>query len=620
MNDHKEKESLFKDFQEVKPSAWKEKMLQDLNGLSFEKLIWVTNDGIEVKPFYSAEDLDKLKIPNNIYRNISVNSTSGWEIRQDIIVDDIQKANAIALNALNWGATSIGFIIPEDRKLSRTEFSLLLQDIHFDCIYVHFLTQSHAKEIFEFLLSEISLKNYEPSGIMGSLDNDPLGFLTMKGMYPQTEEKEISFAATLINQASSQLPNFKTLGINGHLFHNAGATIIQELGFSLALISEYFDLLTKKGLKPEAIAKSMQMNLAVGPVYFMEIAKIRAARFLFAKLAGAWDIKDEEVLKIFIHCYTSEWNQTVYDPYNNMLRSTTESMSAVLGGCDSLTVTPFDKPFRRTTKFSERIARNTQIILKEEAWLDRVNDPSAGSYFIENITESIITESWKIFLEIEESGGYLSAFKAGEIQKRIAKSAANRDQAIAFRKEVLLGTNQYPDPNENLPEDFDVDIALPRKEKTGLLAQPLVKYRGAEAFEILRQNAEKVNKKVFLLPIGNKSWSKARASFSANFFACGGFEITENSEFDEIGSGISAALSEKASIIVLCSSDEEYIRLATEANKILAQNAILVIAGYPKDSLEELKDKGITNFIHVKSNVLEELQKYQNLLGMTQSN
>jgi methylmalonyl-CoA mutase len=420
----------------------------------------------------------------------------------------------------------------------------------------------------------------------------------------------------LIKSASSLFPKLRTLGINGSIFHNAGGNIVQELGFSLAIISDYLDLLTKEGLKPGLVAKSMQLNMATGPLYFMEIAKLRAARLLFARLVSYWGVEDEDSLKAFIHCTSSEWNQTIFEPYVNLLRTTTESMSAVLGGCDSLTVSPFDKAFRETTKFSERIARNTQIILKEEAWLDKVADPAAGAYFIENLTDSIITESWRLFLEIEEMGGYLASFKAGEIQKRIGSSASLRDQNIAGRKEILLGTNQYPNLLEIIPEDMDLAIAFPLKTKqTYLVAEPLQLYRGSEAFEKLRLVSEGKNQKVFLLTIGNPVWRKARAGFALNFFGCAGFEIIDIPGFDTLDSGISAAKASRASIIVLCSSDEEYVALAPEALKKLDKKTILVVAGFPKDCIDELKAKGIQNFIHMKSNVLEELSKYQEMLG-----
>ena len=616
-----DKTKLFDDFEAVNAEKWKEKMLLDLKGLPYDKLVWKTNEGITVKPFYTAEDLENLSYLNTgpgefPYLRGNQNASNNWEIRQDIVVEDIVTSNSAALHALNWGATSIGFIIKEDMVLSSADIKSLLNDIYIDCININFLNHSQSAHIFELLAAEVKSRKIETSKINGSVDNDPLGFLTRYGKFSHSEEEDFKISASLINSASHFFPGLRTLGINGQIFHNAGANIVQELGFSLAIISDYLDLLSKAGAKPEAIAKSMQLNFSVGPVYFMEIAKIRAIRLLFARLVQSWGIQDEKALKTFVHCSTSEWNQTVYDPYVNMLRATTESMSAAMGGCDSLTVRPFDKPFRKTTVFSERIARNTQIILKEEAWLDKVQDPAAGAFFIENITDSIIEESWKLFLEIEDLGGYLAAFKAGEIQKRINASASQKNQNVSSRKEILLGTNQYPNLLENKPEDLDPSVAFPlNKKQSGLVAEPLTNYRGSMAFERLRLKVESNPKKVFLLTIGNPVWRKARAGFSSSFFGCAGFEIIDTPGFESLETGIKEALKEKSSIVVLCSSDEEYANYAPEALISLDKKAVLVVAGFPKDSIEELKSKGVQNFIHMKSNVLDELEKYYKLIS-----
>jgi len=622
MSDHIKNSALFGGFQDVNAEEWKNKMVQDLKGLPYEKLIWKTNDGIEVKPFYTQDDLEALKYldskPGEFpYLRGTEQFSNKWEIRQDILVDNVEVANSTALEALNKGATSIAFILPEDKPFSQSELKTLIKGIYIECIQTSFITQSQCEAVYELLLEEVKAKKLDSKSILGSIDSDPIGYLSLNGKFIYPENEEFLHTANLINRASKELPNLRVLGINGQIFHNSGATIVQELGFSLAIASDYLDKLSKEGIEPKGIAAHLQLNLAVGSVYFMEIAKNRATRFLFAKLLKSWGIDDENVLKIFIHCTTSEWNQTVYDPYVNMLRSTTESMSAVLGGCDSLSITPFDKAFRKSNEFSERIARNTHIILKEEAWLDKVQDPSAGSYFIESLTDSIIAESWKLLIEIEALGGYLNAFKSGEIQKRIKESAVQRNNSLATRKEILVGTNQFPNNSEKLPENLDAKIAFPEKEKTGKqLAEPLHIYRGSMDFEKLRMRSEEQNKKVFLLTIGNPVFRKARAGFSSNFFACAGFEVIDNPGFETLKEGVHAAKTAKASIVVLCSSDEEYAELATVAAEIIGKEMILVIAGFPKECIDDLKSKGITNFIHLKSNLLDELAKYQEMLKM----
>ena len=385
------------------------------------------------------------------------------------------------------------------------------------------------------------------------------------------------------------------------------------------MVSEYLDKLSGRALSIDDIAGSFQINFATGPVYFMEIAKIRAARHLFAHLVNAWNPKHEASLTCFIHSHTSEWNQTVYDPFVNMLRGTTESMAAVIGGANSVAVTPFDKPFRKPTGFAERIARNTQIILKEEAALDKVADPSAGSYFIENLTDSIAKNAWDIFLEVENKGGYLKALEEGFVQGKVKISSSTKDHNLATRKEILLGTNQFPNALESFPGDMDMEIAFPPEvKKAGHIIEPLQKYRGAQPFEKLRMKAEKRTARpvVFLLTYGNLTWRKARASFAGSFFACAGYEIINNPGFKTLQEGLEAAFSRKANIIVLCSSDDEYTLSAPEALNNINGKALLVVAGYPKDSIGELQSKGVKNFIHIKSNLLEELTRYHWLLGI----
>jgi methylmalonyl-CoA mutase len=361
----------------------------------------------------------------------------------------------------------------------------------------------------------------------------------------------------------------------------------------------------------------MQFVFAVGSNYFMEIAKLRAARMLWAKIVDAYKPKDKNYCKTFIHVVTSTWNKTLYDPYVNMLRSTTEAMSAALGGADSITVNPFDSVYKDSDEFSERIARNIQIILKEEAHFDKVSDPAGGSYYIENLTNSIAEKAWELFINIQEKGGFLEAFKEGYIQDIIDETVQKRDMNIAMRKEVILGTNQYPNFAEKADKDLNTDRIFSVSTKVGVIGKPLKLYRGAEVFEQLRLRTDRAEftPKVFLLKAGNLAMRQARAQFAANFFGCAGFDIEDNLGYDKLENGVNDAFKYAANIVVLCSSDEEYELLAPEAYKLLDSNAILVIAGNPacKEKLEEI---GIKYFIHVKTNLLESLTMFQKTLGI----
>jgi methylmalonyl-CoA mutase len=335
----------------------------------------------------------------------------------------------------------------------------------------------------------------------------------------------------------------------------------------------------------------------------------------------AYGVVSPEIAKLNIRGITSRWNMTVYDPHVNMLRTTTEALSAVVGGVDSLTVRPYDFIFRSADDFSERIARNQQLLIKEESYLDQVADPAAGSYYVEKLTDSIASEAWKLFLEVDAKGGFLQALKDGFIQDKIKQTARRRDQDIASRKTTILGTNQYPEFKEQLELDDDSCLSPDRLNEKGAIVEPLSPYRGAMAFERLRYLTDKYSKTykrptAFMFTFGNLAMRVARSQFSRNFFAVAGYEVIDNIGFKSIQEGVDAVKKSKPEIVVICSSDEEYLQIAPEIYDNLKDSCIIVIAGYPKDSIDELKAKGIQHFIHIRSNLLETLSLFNDLLGV----
>ena len=347
----------------------------------------------------------------------------------------------------------------------------------------------------------------------------------------------------------------------------------------------------------------------------MELSKFRAARMLWAQIAAQYGAS-EEAAKMMAHAVTSRFNQTLYDAHVNLLRSQTEAMSAALAGVDSITVTPFDVPYKTPDEFSERIARNQQFLLKEESHLDKVIDPAGGSYYVETLTVSISKEAWKLFLEVEDKGGFLACCNDDEVQKAIRESAEKRHTDVARRKEILLGTNQYPNVNEmaadkivNLNGAFTCSCghdANACESPAGLPSK-----RAASDFEQLRLATEAASNrpKVFMLTIGNLAMRLARAQFSTNFFGCAGYEIIDNLGFDTVEQGVDAAIEKGADIVVLCSSDDEYAELAPAAFKYLNGRAEFVVAGAPA-CMDDLKAIGINDYVHVRCNVLETLREF----------
>jgi len=322
-----------------------------------------------------------------------------------------------------------------------------------------------------------------------------------------------------------------------------------------------------------------------------------------------------------VHSETSTWNKTVYDPYVNMLRTQTEAMSAILGGTDSMTVLPFDAVYENPTGLAERISRNQQILLKEESYFDKIVDPGAGSYYIETLTVSIAEQAWKLFLEVEDKGGFIAAFREGFVQAKVKEMAAKRDKDVATRRENLLGINQFPNFTEKLEKEVEqsvfeaADCSAEEAE-----VETLKTCRGARSFEKLRyqtDNYAKKNKRplVFMLTIGNLAFRKARAQFACNFFAVAGYSVQDNNGFETIDEGIKAAKEAGAEIVVICSSDDEYAEFAPAAYELVKNDAILVVAGNPACK-GDLEAKGIENFIHVKTNLLEALSGYQKKLGI----
>lgn len=620
MNSEKKgKNKLFSEFPEVSTQQWEDLIIKDLKGADYKKkLIWETNEGIDVKPYYRAEDIADLEQTDAkagcfpFVRGNSINDNN-WLVRQDLIVGDLKEANTKALFVLNRGVESLGLILTE--FLTEKQFGILLHNIELSAIELNIICGSLQIEILENFYAYLRRQKIDLKAVKGSITFNPYTELALVG-----SSDSVNMAKELI-KISAKMPDFRVIAVHGSIFHNSGASVVQELAFSLATASDYLNKLTEEGLSIDELAPKMRFDFAVGSNYFMEIAKIRAARLLWAKMVEAYNPKSQNVAKMFVHSTTSSWNKTAYDPYVNMLRTTTEAMSSVIGGTDSLTVNAFNESFAEPTEFGERIARNQQLLLKEESYLDKVVDPSAGSYYIESLTKAIAEEAWKLFLEVEEKGGFVEALHAGFIQEKIKATAAKRDSDIANRKEIFLGTNQFPNFSEEMQIELDEAILNPanmavKKAKF----ETLKPYRGAQAFERLRYKTDvfaKENKRplVFMLTYGNLNMRKARASFASNFFACAGFEVMDNAGFKTAKEGVKAAKDAKADIIVICSSDDEYADLAPKV-KELSEEIIMVVAGYPKAIMEDLKAKGIENFINVKSNVLETLEGFQSQLGI----
>ncbi len=614
------KKKLFEEFPPVSTQEWEAVIEKDLKGADYnKKLVWRTAEGFQVRPYYRAENLADIpwtgQNPNE-FPYVRGNKAEGneWLVRQDITVKDVHEANKVALNALSRGANSIGFKLEYDKAYTAIEISTLLNGIDQKAVEINLYNNKYHLPLLE-MMSKIP-------GIKGSLNYDPLTRYLRRGTWFVTENTDMELAYIMVK---AEMPGFDTIGVNGHVFTNAGATIVQEMAFALAVGAEYLDKLTEKGLTIDEIAPKMRFNLAVGQNYFMELAKMRAYRLLWANIVNAYGPSTGSgTCKMHIHATNAELGMSLYDAYVNMLRTTTGTMSAVLGGVDSFTVMPFDTPFEIPTDFADRIARNQQLILKEEAHFDKVADPAAGSYYIENLTESLAVAAWELFNKIQDEGGYLEAVRKGMIQGLIKESAAKKFSNVATRRETILGTNQFPNFTETMkftPEAWVFEADDRRDEKAEV--ETIVTFRAAQQFEKLRFATDvyaQDNKRpvAWMFTYGNLAMRKARANFASNFFACAGFQVVDNPGFKTLDEGIATAREVKPEILVICSSDEEY----GEGNALkifeeLKNDTIVVLAGNPEGTADILKEAGLKYFIHVKSNVLETLTEFQKQLGIT---
>ncbi len=475
-----DKPDLIKDFPVLSFDDWKKQVEKDLKGESFDKkLITKTYEEINLQPLYTSNDIKDLPQINNFPgfqnylrgSNVSGYTSRSWEIAQEYNQALPEDLNEALRSDLKRGLNSINIVLDNPTKLGIDadqskagevgkdglsisgvrKMQVLFKDIDltnqpiniscgFSALPITLLFTAYANE------TRTSLMN-----IKGSITSDPYEYLLTKGDLPISLNQifdEMKLSTELMIKSNSPI---KTIGVSGLPFNNAGANAVQELAFTLATAVEYLNEMISRGLKADDVAKRIKFTFGIGSFYFMEVAKLRAARLLWSKILEAYEVKEEN-RKIFIHGKTSQFNQTFFDPFVNSLRTTTEAFSAIVGGVDSLQTNAYDESFNIPDDFSRRLARNTQIILKEESHLDQVIDPAGGSFFVEKLTDDIANAAWKLFQTIEEKGGMLKAIQSGFVQDEIAKIADVKKKDFAKRKSVLVGTNMYANPKEEMME------------------------------------------------------------------------------------------------------------------------------------------------------------------------
>lgn len=595
-------EKLFNDFPPVSTRQWEEQIHKDLKGADYDrKLVWRTSGGFSVRPYFRDEDLKEIPyldtVPGQHPFLRGTRPDNNWLIRQGFTVKgSLERLNERVLNALDRGVESIGFRLDKKKDYAEKDLEVILKGVFLPAVEISFEGVSCEKpQVLNAFLNYIKTKCIDPFQVRARFEFNPLGEAYSCGQNPSGESLDV--LKTLIENCS-EYPHIRVTCIRGYDYRNKGSGIVQELAFSMAMGNEYIRILKEKGMDQSMAIRSIHFHTGIGSHYFLEIAKFRAARVFWSRIAEEQGIKEPEDQKIRLHATTNFWNQTAYDMYVNLLRGTTQAMSAAIAGVDSLEVTPFDRVIREGNDFSDRLARNIQIILKEEAHFERVTDPAAGSYYVENLTKSILAESEKIYHQLMEKGGFSSKNGREWVSETIRDARERSLKSLASRKEILVGINQYPDSGVKAPKE----LSEATKEQW---------MRAAAPFEKLRLQTDKAFKtpQVFLLTFGNLAMCRARAQFSANFFGVAGYRIIDNNHFASLEEGIQAAVRSGARIVVACSSDEEYCGAVPLIARTLGDNIILTVAGDPACK-EELIKEGVTHFISLRSNVLETLLQY----------
>lgn len=606
------KENLFGMFPPISTEEWKAKITTDLKGADFDrKLVWRTNEGFNVQPFYRREDLNGLPaldtMPGEFPFLRGTRDNNDWLVRQAVVGDTPEELNNHALHILNRGVDSLGISLC--RNMKAADLAVILKDIDLHKVEINInCCPSCAVEVAAELVKLINAAG-AAEDFRGSIGFNPFKRLLRHGLeFPKCAATE----AKALFETVKEIKNLRCFAVDSYLLNNAGAYITQELGYALAWGAQWLDMLTDAGLTIDEAARRIKFNMGISSNYFMELAKFRAARMLWAEIVKAYNPECDCSCKMFVHAVTSMFNQTVFDSHVNLLRSMTETMSAALAGVNSIETMPFDSCYKRPDEFSERIARNQQILLRDESHLNKVVDPAGGSYYIENLSASIAKEAWNVFNEVEDNGGFYEMLRKGEIQGKVNESGVKRHLDVARRKESLLGTNQFPNFTEMALDKVNGECACKcgcgDAEPAEGAVTALNFDRAASQFEKLRLDTERAanRPKVFMLTIGNLAMRLARAQFSSNFFGCAGYEIIDNIGFESVKQGVDAAIEKGADVVVLCSSDDEYAEFAPEAYKELNGRALFVVAGAPA-CMDDLKAQGIENFIHVKVNVLDTL-------------
>ncbi len=516
MNHPNKPDSLLAEFPRPSYEEWRREAEASLNGAPFEKkLVTATYEGISLQPIYRMEDAPAgLENFPGFPGYLRGTHAAGyhrelWAVSQELPYGLVEDFNKAAKADLSRGQTGLNILLdiatvsgidPDQAQVGEVgacglsistvrDILTALEGIDLEKVPVRVQAGCGALPVASLLYASLRRKGKTPALLRGGIEMDPLAVLARAGRLPVSLDGAYREMAVLASWNARNAPSFGAIGVNTQPYADAGASSAEELGCALATATEYLRQMKTRGLDVEAVAPLMRFSMAIGPQFFMEVAKFRAARLLWARVVEAFG-GSKRARKLHVHGRTGTFNKTVLDPYVNMLRSSIEAFAGVVGGVDSMHVGPFDECIREPDDFSRRIARNTHVILSEECHVGQVADPAGGSWFVENLTEQLAAKAWKIFQDIEKAGGMAAALAAGTVQKMVADTAAKRISAVGQRRDVVIGTNMYPNLGEKALEKNAVDYAS-------------VHRRRAHQLQDYRVSADQVADRAVLSRLGN---------------------------------------------------------------------------------------------------------------------
>ena len=689
MNNPAHAERLLEDFPGHSYEQWHQAAEALLKGASFEKLlVSKTYENITIQPIYRREDIANLEHlkhwpgADSLVRGSHAHGflKSGWEVSQELKAPTPAALNQIAHQGLHGGQSELNIALSCGQAEcckrgvvldSAADVQTALAGVAVDAIATYWQSGPASVPVAAMVIAAAEALGVSPAQLRGGFENDPLGELVAKGKLRHSLKTRFDHMAALTDYAAKHAPQLRTLATKGDVYHNAGATATQELGYVIATLVCYIEEMKTRGLSPETVLPHIRIHLAVGSDYFMEISKIRAARWLWSKVAASYGVKDAPV---HIHASTSKWNKTTYDAHTNMLRVTAEAFAAVVAGVDSLHIGPYDEIADSSDEFSRRIARNIHPILREECGLDRVIDPAGGSTYIEWLTDQIASKSWEIFQAIEAQGGMITCLENGSVQQAVQAVCQAKFQNIRRRKDKIVGSNMYPDTKGKklairtpecqagqtpsgptppppapapAPVTASADAAMVEQAiaaakmgatrvalaiATGLSntqgapsVTPLPARRAAEEYETLRDAsaifAETTGAApaILQLNIGPSGRYRLRADWTASFFEAAGFAVDGSRDFANIDEALSALRDSSSHIAVITSDDATYqttvAPLAT-ALKAARPAVTLLVAGAPGEHEAAWRAAGVDEFVNVRSNNYELNQQLLKIAGV----